>query len=67
MHNVISEKRIHLIDFAIEHDLVLESTMFLHKNIHKMTWWSPDNNTFNQIEHVLIDDRYFSNLMDVRT
>ena len=67
LHNVTSENGIRLIDFGIEHDLVIGSTMFPHKNIHKMIWWSPDNTTFNQIDHALIDVRNFSNLMDVRT
>jgi hypothetical protein len=32
-----------------------------------MTWESPDGNTFNQINHLIIDARHLSNLMDVRT
>ncbi|XP_013163277.1 PREDICTED: uncharacterized protein LOC106114561 [Papilio xuthus] len=32
-----------------------------------MTWCSPDGKTFNQIDHVLVDSRHYSNLLDVRT
>jgi hypothetical protein len=32
-----------------------------------MTWRSPDGQTFNQIDHLLIDTRHVSNVMDVRT
>jgi hypothetical protein len=32
-----------------------------------MTWRSPDGQTFIQIDHLLIDARHVSNLMDVRT
>jgi hypothetical protein len=32
-----------------------------------MTWRSPDGQTHNQIDHLLIDARYVSNVMDVRT
>jgi hypothetical protein len=32
-----------------------------------MTWRSPDGQTFNQIDHLLIDARHVSNVMDVRT
>jgi hypothetical protein len=32
-----------------------------------MTWRSPDEQTFNQIDHLLIDARHVSNVMDVRT
>jgi hypothetical protein len=32
-----------------------------------MTWRSPDGQTFNQIDHLLIHARHVSNVMDVRT
>jgi hypothetical protein len=32
-----------------------------------MTWRSPDGQTFNQINHLLIDASHLSNVMDVRT
>jgi stalled ribosome alternative rescue factor ArfA len=32
-----------------------------------MTWRSPDGQTHNQIDHLLIDARHVSNGMDVRT
>jgi hypothetical protein len=32
-----------------------------------MTWRSPNGQTFNQIDHLLIDARHVSNVMDVRT
>jgi hypothetical protein len=46
---------------------VVASTLFSHKDIHKMTWRSPDGQTFNQIDHLLIIARHVSNVMDVRT
>jgi len=30
--------------------------MFLHRNIHKYTWTSPDGKTHKQIEHILVGD-----------
>jgi hypothetical protein len=39
--------------------------MFPQRNIHKYTWTSPDGNTHNQINHILIDRRRHSSVLDV--
>jgi hypothetical protein len=39
--------------------------MFLHHSIHKYTWTSTDGQTHNQINHVLIDRRLQSSILDV--
>jgi hypothetical protein len=41
--------------------------MFPHSNIHKYTWTSRDGKTHNQIDHILVDRRRHSNLLDVRS
>jgi hypothetical protein len=39
--------------------------MFLHHNIHKYTFTTPDGKTHNQINCILIDMRRHSNILDV--
>ena len=45
--------------------MVVKSTKFPHRKIHKYTWTFPDGKTHNQIEHVLIDRRWQSSVLDV--
>jgi hypothetical protein len=54
------------VNFARSKNLVVESMMFPHRKIHKHTWTSPEGNTNNQTDHVLIDTRWHSNALDVR-
>jgi len=51
-----------LVNFATSENLVVKSTMFPHRNIHNYSWTSPDGNTHNQIDHILIDRRWESRI-----
>ena len=41
--------------------------MLTHQNINKYTWTSPDGKTHNQIEHIFIDRRQQSSILDIRS
>jgi hypothetical protein len=38
-----------------------------HRSIHKYTWTCPDGKTHNHIDHILIDRRQHSSVLDVRS
>jgi exonuclease III len=66
-HENTSENGSRLVNFAVSKNMFIESTKFNHKIIHKNTWKSLDGKTENQIDHLLIDKRHLSDLMDVRS
>ena len=45
----------------------MRSINFQHLDIHKATLITPDRSTFNQIDHIVIDGRHISSVVDVRT
>ena len=53
-------------DFCGLNDLVIGGTTFAHKDIHKVTWTSPDKSVKNQIDHIAISRRWRKTLRDVR-
>jgi hypothetical protein len=57
LHEASNVKRVRVVNFATSKNLIVRSTTFLHHDIHKHTWTSPDGVTHNQIDHVLIDKR----------
>ena len=67
LHQDSNDNGVRLVNFATSKTLVVKSTMFPHQNIHKYTWTSPDGKTHNQIDHILIDRRWHSSVLDVRS
>ena len=57
LHKNSNDNGVRIVNFATSNILVVKSTMFSHRNIHKYTWTSPDEKTHNQINHILIDRR----------
>jgi endonuclease/exonuclease/phosphatase family metal-dependent hydrolase len=67
LHHDSNDSGQRLRDFTFSKDLVVSSTYCPHKGIHKYTWTSPDGITHNQIDHLLIQRRNASSIIDVRT
>ena len=67
LHQDSNDNGVRIVNFATSKNLVVKSTMFPHRDIHKHTWTSPDGKTHNQIDHILIDWRRQSSILDVRS
>src|SRR5215467_2791812 len=64
LHQDSNDNGVRIVNFATSKNLVVKST---DRNVHKYTWTSPDGKTHNQIDHVLIDRRRHSSIVDVRS
>jgi endonuclease/exonuclease/phosphatase family metal-dependent hydrolase len=65
IHKDRNDNGMRLREYAVSRNMVIGSTLFPHRNIHKIPWKSPDGNTFDQIDHIFNDARHQSNLLDV--
>jgi hypothetical protein len=66
LHEINNDNRVKGVNFATSKNLIVKSTTFPHHNVHKFTWTS-DGKTHNQIDHILIDRRRHSSVLDVRS
>jgi hypothetical protein len=66
LHEASNDNGVRVVNFATWNNLIVQSTTFPHRDIHKHTWTSPDGVTHNQIDHVLIDKRHL-NILGVRS
>jgi endonuclease/exonuclease/phosphatase family metal-dependent hydrolase len=66
LHEISNDSGVRIVNFATSKNLIVKSTMFPHRKIYKHTWTSPEGNTHNQIDHILIDRRRHSSILDVR-
>jgi hypothetical protein len=67
LHEISNESGVRVVNFATSKNLVVKSTLFPHCKIHKYIWTSPEGNTHNRIDRVLIDRRCHSSILDVRS
>jgi hypothetical protein len=67
LHQDSNNNGVRIVNFATSKNRVVKSTMFPHQNIHKYTWTTRDWDTHNQTDHILIDRRWHSSILDVRS
>ena len=49
-----NDNGVRLINVDTSRNLLVKSTTFPRRNVHKHTWNSPSGKTHNQVEHILI-------------
>jgi hypothetical protein len=54
-HEISNDNGVRVVNFATSKNLVVKSTMFPHRSIHKYIWTSPNGNIHQQFDHILID------------
>jgi len=64
---VTNENGKQLGQLAARNNMIIKSTCFEHKGIHKETWMCPRTDMVNQIDLVIINKRHTSSITDVRS
>ena len=54
-----------LVEFCLSNRCIIGGTIFPHRDIHKLSWRSPDGNTVNQIDHVIANKKWQSRIFCV--
>jgi len=67
LHQDSNENGVRIVNFATSKNLVNNSMIFLHRNVHKYTWTTHDGKTHNLIDHILMDRRWYSSILNVRS
>jgi hypothetical protein len=67
LYEVTSENGKQLGQLAARHNMIIKSTCFEHKRIHKGTWMCPGTDMVNQIDHVVIHKRHASSTTDAKS
>jgi hypothetical protein len=65
-HEISNDNGVRVVNFTTPRILAVDSTALPYRNIHKYTWTSPERKTHNQINHILIDRRWHSSILDVQ-
>jgi hypothetical protein len=66
MKEISNRNGVRAVKFATSTNFIINSTMFPHCNIHKHTFTSPDGKMHHQIDHILNNKRWHSNVVDVQ-
>jgi hypothetical protein len=62
-----NDNGVRIVNFATSKNLAVKSRMLSHREFNNYTGNSPDGKNHNQIYHILIDKRWHSIILDVRS
>jgi hypothetical protein len=65
LHIASNDNGIRVINFAVSKHLVVSSTFFPKKNIHKQTWVFPNTINKSQINYIIIEKRHKSCIINL--
>jgi hypothetical protein len=54
-------------NFVMQENLIVKSTTFLHRSIHKYSWAYSDGKTYSQTNYVSIDKRWHSTIIEIQS
>jgi hypothetical protein len=66
LHRTINDDGVRTVNVDTSDILVAKTTRFPHRKIHKYTLTSADGKTHDQIDHVFIDRRRQTSIIDIR-
>ena len=55
-----------LVEWCAFNNMIIGETLFPDRNIHKLTWTSPNGRDQNQIDHLLVNSAWHRSLLDIR-
>jgi hypothetical protein len=67
LHEVGSDSGVRVVNFVISRGFTVRGVVFIHRGIHRYAWESPNGRTHNRMDHVLIDGRGHSSVLDVQS
>ncbi|GFR77600.1 RNA-directed DNA polymerase from mobile element jockey-like [Elysia marginata] len=66
-HGTTNERGLRLLEFAKNHSLTLANTLHPHKRSRTITWHAPNGEVHNQIDYILVPQRYKSSINKAMT
>jgi hypothetical protein len=67
LHLNSNDNGVRIVNSGTSKSPAVKSSMFSHRDIHNYSWTSPGGKTDDQIDHILIDRRWHSSILDVQS